>query len=35
MHLAQSYQDTGHYQSNIFQNHNLFGMKEAKKSDLI
>ena len=29
--LAQSYQETGHYKSGIFlENHNLFGMKEAK-----
>ena len=29
--LAQSYQETGHYKSNIFlENNNLFGMKEAK-----
>lgn len=29
--LAQSYQETGHYKSTIFyENHNLFGMKEAK-----
>ena len=28
--LAQSYQETGHYQSSIFrENHNLFGMKQA------